>query len=492
MFDSFRKHTPERLEELLNEYSESTNFGAARRVLKCNMYLGEDVELLAFASNVLCGVNDEKAQFYARKSIPLFEEGNIPTLWILPELNQLPETDLEKIIPVLDEILPNVKQYAGIRSPNAQEKKYIKEMLEDSLSRAFIPHVLGKIRRRKAKLEFVENNEYQGKNVNILVGFSNIYHSSYGFEFDLCCKEFDFDTSESEWHKDRDKLKRVEALGDKLKEYQRELKQIGTLEDKAIAYADKIISPNLKDYSLLRKLDCVFSTTESNPTSIYRNKVEELLDSPEEVFKVLDFVFKYRNSEYYEEHRWALDKFLEKDSDNLDYLRRAAKLEFGCFQSGISPGFTNHRENARKFHEKIYEQTQDTSEVPEEFWQDFSFGRWARSEQETPYQDWGYDNYEGFSNQEGDNRTYNWQEPFSGSRNERQRESAHARTNSFNVAFTILDISSAATFEEAHLAYKVQALKFHPDRNPGNGEAERKIREINVAWGDLKTNFYRK
>jgi molecular chaperone DnaJ len=41
--------------------------------------------------------------------------------------------------------------------------------------------------------------------------------------------------------------------------------------------------------------------------------------------------------------------------------------------------------------------------------------------------------------------------------------------------YEILEISKNATAEEIKKSYRQKALKFHPDKNPGNKEAEEKV-----------------
>ncbi len=56
--------------------------------------------------------------------------------------------------------------------------------------------------------------------------------------------------------------------------------------------------------------------------------------------------------------------------------------------------------------------------------------------------------------------------------------------------YVTLGVTAEATDEEIKRSYRKLALKYHPDRNQGNKEAEEKIREINAAYeilGDPKT-----
>ncbi len=48
--------------------------------------------------------------------------------------------------------------------------------------------------------------------------------------------------------------------------------------------------------------------------------------------------------------------------------------------------------------------------------------------------------------------------------------------------YVTLEVTSEASDEEIKKSYRKLALKFHPDRNQGNKEAEEKIREINAAY----------
>jgi len=48
--------------------------------------------------------------------------------------------------------------------------------------------------------------------------------------------------------------------------------------------------------------------------------------------------------------------------------------------------------------------------------------------------------------------------------------------------YKILDVQRTATPEEIKKAYRQKALKFHPDKNPGDAEAEKRFKEISEAY----------
>ncbi len=58
--------------------------------------------------------------------------------------------------------------------------------------------------------------------------------------------------------------------------------------------------------------------------------------------------------------------------------------------------------------------------------------------------------------------------------------------------YKILGVSENATQEEIKQAYKKLAMKYHPDRNPGDKQAEEKFKEINEAYSVLSDPEKRK
>ena len=58
--------------------------------------------------------------------------------------------------------------------------------------------------------------------------------------------------------------------------------------------------------------------------------------------------------------------------------------------------------------------------------------------------------------------------------------------------YKILGVSENATQYEIKQAYKKLAMKYHPDRNPGDKQAEEKFKEINEAYSVLSDPEKRK
>ena len=52
--------------------------------------------------------------------------------------------------------------------------------------------------------------------------------------------------------------------------------------------------------------------------------------------------------------------------------------------------------------------------------------------------------------------------------------------------YDLLEVSTTASADEIKKAFRKQAMKYHPDRNPGDKEAEQKFKQINEAYEVLK------
>ena len=57
--------------------------------------------------------------------------------------------------------------------------------------------------------------------------------------------------------------------------------------------------------------------------------------------------------------------------------------------------------------------------------------------------------------------------------------------------YDILDISENATEDEIKKSFRKQAMKWHPDRNPGNKDAEEKFKEMKAAYETLIDSYKR-
>ena len=54
--------------------------------------------------------------------------------------------------------------------------------------------------------------------------------------------------------------------------------------------------------------------------------------------------------------------------------------------------------------------------------------------------------------------------------------------------YAVLGVEKTASAEEIKKAYRKKALQYHPDRNPGDKEAEAKFKECNEAYEVLSTD----
>jgi molecular chaperone DnaJ len=61
-------------------------------------------------------------------------------------------------------------------------------------------------------------------------------------------------------------------------------------------------------------------------------------------------------------------------------------------------------------------------------------------------------------------------------------------TNVKRDYYEVLDVSRTATEQEIKSSYRKLALQYHPDRNPGNPEAEEKFKECSEAYAVLADN----
>ena len=54
-----------------------------------------------------------------------------------------------------------------------------------------------------------------------------------------------------------------------------------------------------------------------------------------------------------------------------------------------------------------------------------------------------------------------------------------------NNLYEVLGLSRNASQEEIKKSYRKLAMKYHPDRNPGNADAEKNFKEVNEAYSVL-------
>ena len=51
--------------------------------------------------------------------------------------------------------------------------------------------------------------------------------------------------------------------------------------------------------------------------------------------------------------------------------------------------------------------------------------------------------------------------------------------------YEVLGLQKGASEEEIKKAFRKMAMKYHPDKNPGDKEAEEKFKEVNEAYSVL-------
>jgi DnaJ-class molecular chaperone len=66
------------------------------------------------------------------------------------------------------------------------------------------------------------------------------------------------------------------------------------------------------------------------------------------------------------------------------------------------------------------------------------------------------------------------------------------RTRSERDLYEVLDIAPSASAEEIKMAYHKLAFRYHPDRNPGEDEANKEMQEINEAYAILSDPIKRR
>ena len=78
------------------------------------------------------------------------------------------------------------------------------------------------------------------------------------------------------------------------------------------------------------------------------------------------------------------------------------------------------------------------------------------------------------------------QERSSRRKNRNERDDVARLSRSGNSLYELLDIPKSSTNEEIKKKYRRLALKYHPDKNPDNVEAEEMFKKINHANSILR------
>ena len=55
--------------------------------------------------------------------------------------------------------------------------------------------------------------------------------------------------------------------------------------------------------------------------------------------------------------------------------------------------------------------------------------------------------------------------------------------------YEVLEVEKTATVEEIKKAYRKKAIQYHPDKNPGDKEAEEKFKQLTIAYQALSARF---
>ncbi|PNI72378.1 DNAJC5G isoform 2 [Pan troglodytes] len=72
------------------------------------------------------------------------------------------------------------------------------------------------------------------------------------------------------------------------------------------------------------------------------------------------------------------------------------------------------------------------------------------------------------------------------------KEAAHWLSKSEMSVYAVLDLKKGASPEDIKKSYRKLALRYHPDKNPGNAQAAEIFKEINAAHAILSDSKKRK